>query len=213
MKVAAYFVCFFLFVSSLSLAQTMSKKDTISYGMGLVMADELKKSGINDIDMKLLVKAIEDYMTGRPTSIAVADAKIIVNAFKIESLKRGGEEFLANNKKKAGVMVTPSGLQYEVLTSGAGGPKPTLSNKVTTHYHGTLIDGTIFDSSVQRGEPITFPCNGVIRGWQEGLQLMSVGDKFRFYIPQDLAYGARGAGGAIPAYAALIFDVELLAIE
>jgi len=124
-----------------------------------------------------------------------------------------GRDFLAANAKKPGVVTTASGLQYEVMVQGAGGAKPKATDKVKTHYHGTLTNGTIFDSSVQRGEPISFGLNQVIKGWTEGLQLMSVGDKYRFFIPFELAYGERGAGGVIPPYATLIFEVELLGIN
>ncbi|TRZ03250.1 hypothetical protein DNTS_025205 [Danionella cerebrum] len=122
-----------------------------------------------------------------------------------------GEAFLAENAKKAGIVVTESGLQYEVLVQGDGA-KPSRSDKVRTHYHGTLIDGTVFDSSYNRGQPAEFPVGGVIAGWTEALQLMPVGSKYRLYIPHNLAYGERGAGGAIKPYSALVFDVELLAI-
>ncbi len=134
-----------------------------------------------------------------------------INTIKFGDTKKQGEQFLAENALKDGVIVTESGLQYEVLKMGKG-PKPTETDKVKVHYHGTLIDGTVFDSSVDRGEPIVFPLNGVIRGWTEGLQLMPVGSKFRFYIPQELAYGAQNAG-SIPPYSTLIFEVELLDIE
>ncbi|BDS10416.1 FKBP-type peptidyl-prolyl cis-trans isomerase [Aureispira anguillae] len=123
-----------------------------------------------------------------------------------------GKIFLEENAKKEGIIVTNSGLQYEVLREGEG-PKPTLSSKVTTHYHGTLADGTVFDSSVKRGQPATFPVSGVIRGWQEGIPLMSVGAKYRFYIPQELAYGMRSPSPAIPPGAMLIFEVELLGFK
>lgn len=123
-----------------------------------------------------------------------------------------GEAFLANNAKRDGVKTTASGLQYEVLNSGEGDKHPTDISTVNVHYHGTLTDGTVFDSSVERGEPISFPLNRVIKGWTEGLQLMKKGDKFRFYIPADLGYGSRSAG-KIPPGSVLIFDVELLAIE
>jgi FKBP-type peptidyl-prolyl cis-trans isomerase FklB len=137
-----------------------------------------------------------------------AEADKVKHAGNLEA----GKKFLEENAKKPGVKTTASGLQYEVLKDGSGA-KPTLQSKVKVHYHGTLIDGKVFDSSVNRGEPITFPLNGVIQGWQEGVQLMPVGSKYRFYIPYNLAYGERGAGANIPPYSALIFDVELLAIE
>ena len=126
--------------------------------------------------------------------------------------KAEGEAFLAENAGKTGITTLPSGLQYEVTTQGTG-PKPTLRSSVTTHYHGTLINGTVFDSSYQRGQPATFPVNGVIAGWTEALQLMPEGSKYRLYIPSDLAYGNRGAGRDIPGDTALIFDVELLKVN
>ena len=126
--------------------------------------------------------------------------------------KEEGEKFLAENAKRAEVKTTPSGLQYEVIEATLG-QKPSATDKVRVHYEGTLIDGTVFDSSYKRGESITFALNQVIKGWTEGLQLMSVGSKYKLYIPYDLAYGAQGAGGSIPPYAALIFTVELLGIE
>lgn len=126
--------------------------------------------------------------------------------------KEEGEKFLAENAKRPEVKTTASGLQYEVIEATLG-QKPSATDKVRVHYEGTLIDGTVFDSSYKRGESISFPLNGVIKGWTEGLQLMSVGSKYKLYIPYDLAYGAQGAGGSIPPYAALIFTVELLGIE
>ena len=126
--------------------------------------------------------------------------------------KAAGEKFLAENAKREGVKTTASGLQYEVLEPSLG-QKPKATDTVRVHYEGTLIDGTVFDSSYRRGESITFPLNGVIRGWTEGLQLMSIGSKYKFFIPYQLAYGERGAGASIPPYAALIFTVELLGIE
>ena len=132
-----------------------------------------------------------------------------------EAAKRAladGQQFLKENANKEGVITLSSGLQYEILQEGAG-VRPSINSKVTTHYHGTLIDGTVFDSSVKRGQPATFPLRGVIRGWQEGIPLMMVGAKYRFYIPQELAYGMRSPSPAIPPGSALIFDVELLAIQ
>ena len=134
-----------------------------------------------------------------------------MNHIRYGNVKEQGEQFLAENALRDGVTVTESGLQYEVIKMGKG-PKPAADAKVKVHYHGTLIDGTVFDSSVDRGEPITFGLNQVIKGWTEGVQLMPVGSKFRFYIPQELGYGAQSAG-KIPPYSTLIFDVELLEIE
>jgi FKBP-type peptidyl-prolyl cis-trans isomerase len=132
---------------------------------------------------------------------------------QFKAVKEEGQKFLATNGKRAGVMTTASGLQYEVLTKGTGAKNPVATSKVTVHYTGTLIDGTKFDSSVDRGQPATFPLNGVIAGWTEGVQLMTTGSKFRFYIPYNLAYGERGSPPRIPGYACLIFDVELISIE
>lgn len=139
-----------------------------------------------------------------------AGIEFVMNASK--KAKEEGEKFLAENAKRAEVKTTPSGLQYEVIEATLG-QKPSATDKVRVHYEGTLIDGTVFDSSYKRGEAITFGLNQVIKGWTEGLQLMSVGSKYKLYIPYDLAYGAQGAGGSIPPYAALIFTVELLGIE
>lgn len=143
--------------------------------------------------------------------MGISDILGLKNKEKAEANLKAGEDFLEQNKSKEGVVALPSGLQYLVLTEGTGA-KPTASNKVTCHYHGTLIDGRIFDSSVQRGQPATFPLNQVIAGWTEGVQLMSVGSKYRFFIPSSLGYGARQVGSDIGPNSALIFDVELLGI-
>lgn len=167
---------------------------------------------------------INDGLTSKTEVFATEDAEQYLNttlmrlqmaaqAAEAEEAKREGEAFLAVNGQRPEVTTTPSGLQYEVLREGTGTTHPTAESKVRVHYHGTLIDGTVFDSSVERGEPISFPLNGVIRGWTEGVQLMTEGAKYRFFIPYQLAYGERGAGGQIPPYAALIFEVELLEIE
>ena len=164
-------------------------------------------------------RAVEQVLNGEKTEMTEVQAQGLVQEFLREqqevagkAAREAGENFLAENAKREGVKVTETGLQYEVLTPALG-IKPTPTDTVTCHYEGRLIDGTVFDSSYRRGEPASFPLQGVIRGWTEGLQLMSIGSKFRFFIPFDLAYGAQGAGGSIPPYAALIFDVELLGIE
>jgi len=144
--------------------------------------------------------------------VNISERLFNMNADKAANNLKNGQTFLADNKQKPGITELPSGLQYEVLTEGSG-PKPTASNKVTCHYHGTLIDGTIFDSSVQRGQPASFPLNQVIKGWTEGLQLMSVGSKWRFFIPPHLGYGDRQVGPVIGPNSTLIFDVELLGIN
>jgi FKBP-type peptidyl-prolyl cis-trans isomerase len=213
MYTSSYGIAFMLFFTTVSSAQSFSKKDSISYGMGLIMAEELKKSGIKDLDVKLMMKAIDDYLANNAV-LNITQMKPIVNAYKVDLQKKSGLEFLAQNKTKPGVTTTASGLQYEILHKGASTQKPILTSRVTVHYHGTLPNGQIFDSSVNRGQPATFMLNAVIKGWQEGVQLMSIGDKYKFYIPQELAYGARGSGsGSIPPYAALVFEVELLSID
>ncbi len=144
--------------------------------------------------------------------MGIADKLFQIKNDKSSANLKAGQDFLEANKQKAGVITLPSGLQYEVLTEGTG-TKPLASNKVTCHYHGTLIDGTVFDSSVKRGQPATFPLNMVIKGWTEGLQLMSVGSKWRFFIPPQLAYGERQTGAHIGPNSTLIFDVELLDVS
>jgi len=193
--------------------------DSASYSIGLMMAtDLLKRQGLDELDAHSLTKAINDVLNGKSYLIDEDEAADIANKYTTEQKKmlasknlKKGEEFLAKNAEREEVIVTDSGLQYEILTEGDG-PVPTSSDKVKTHYHGTLIDGSVFDSSVERGKPISFPVMGVIKGWQEALQLMPVGSKWRVYIPSRLAYGERGAG-AIGPNSALIFDVELLGIE
>jgi len=194
-------------------------RDTMSYSLGVIVAQNLKKQGITDISGDRFAKAITDVLTGNDLEIQFQDAEKIFaeysqkqKAMAHADTKMAGEKFLAENKTKSGVSTTESGLQYEVITEGAGA-KPSLTDKVNVHYHGTLITGETFDSSVDRGEPISFPLNGVIVGWQEGLQLMTVGSKYKFYIPYNLAYGERAAGPTIKPFSALVFEVELLGIE
>jgi len=153
------------------------------------------------------VFSLQIYLT-----MGISDILGLRNKEKAEANLKAGEAFLEENKTKEGVVALPSGLQYMVLTEGNGGPKPTATSRVTCHYHGTLTDGKIFDSSVQRGQPATFPLNQVIAGWTEGVQLMSVGSKYRFFIPSGLGYGARQVGSDIGPNSVLIFDVELLSI-
>lgn len=197
-------------------------KDSLSYATGyqsvLGIDQGLKKIGIAKfVDKPLLVKGIEDYQN-KTTVIQVEKANGIINKYIAELTaemakvaEAEGKAFLEQNKLREGVHVTASGLQYEILEEGTG-IQPTANSKVKVHYHGTLIDGTVFDSSVERGEPIVFGLNQVISGWTEGLQLMKVGAKYKFYIPHELAYGPR-AMGKIGAYSTLIFEVELLGIE
>lgn len=200
--------------------------DKLSYALGLGIGQQLKKMGLKDV---LVVddfsQSIVDVLQGNDLKVSNTDAQSIVNGFfaeqesrmKAENAAAGkkaleeGRVFLQNNSTKPGVITTKSGLQYEVLKEGTG-KKPKATDKVRCHYEGTLIDGTIFDSSYQRNEPAVFGLNQVITGWTEGVQLMSEGSKYRFYIPYLLAYGESGAGGMIPPYATLIFDVELIEV-
>ena len=191
----------------------------VSYCVGMSIAGSLLQQDLEGIDADVMAQAIRDVFEGKTLSYQPEQANDIIQQYlakasmeKFEAVKKEGEDFLANNAAKAGVTITASGLQYEVLTEG-NGPKPGATDNVTVHYHGTLIDGIVFDSSVHRGQPATFGVHQVIAGWTEALQLMSVGAKYRLYSPQELAYGANPhPGGAIKPYSALIFDVELLSI-
>ncbi len=193
--------------------------DSVSYSLGVNIGENIK-SQFPDIDLKNFESGIEDVLSEKKQpKIEGQDAqKVIQEYFTKQQAKASegkieeGKAFLAENGKRKGVITLESGLQYEIITS-AEGPKPTLNDQVTTHYHGTLLDGTVFDSSVDRGQPATFPVSGVIKGWTEALQLMSVGAKWRLYVPYDLAYGERGASAQIGPYTTLIFDVELLKIN
>ena len=192
--------------------------EKISYALGMVIGHNLKSMGVNGLDGEKFAQAVKDVLAGNKTTLTDGEAQQVVTEFlqaqeaeKSKAAREAGEAFLAENAKKEGVVVLPSGLQYTVLTEGKG-KKPSATDNVKCHYEGTLIDGTVFDSSYRRGEPATFPLNGVIAGWTEGVQLMGEGAKFRFFIPYNLAYGSRGAGQQIPPYAALIFDVELIEV-
>lgn len=193
--------------------------DKVSYALGLGIARQLVGMGATDVNADDFALALKDILSGQKPRLDDQDAQALVSAYLQEkeekrnaSLKEKGEKFLADNSKRAGVVTLPSGLQYEVLREG-NGRKPKATDQVECHYEGTLIDGTKFDSSYDRGETATFPLNQVIKGWTEGLQLMQEGAKYRFFIPYHLGYGSRGAGQSIPPYAALIFDVELVSVK
>lgn len=192
--------------------KAQSTMDSLSYSVGVVLGKSLKQQGIDQVDAVSLARAIEDYLGGKDLAIDERSAGQNVNKYLREKQAGAGEAFLSENGKREGVTTTASGLQYEVLKEGDG-PKPKSNQKVTVHYHGTLIDGTVFDSSVERGRPASFGVTQVIQGWVEGLQLMSKGSKYKFYIPYNLAYGERGAPPKIQPYAALVFEVELLDIN
>lgn len=193
--------------------------EKLSYALGLIIGNNLKGMQIEGLMTSEFTRAVEQVLKGEKLEMTPTQAQTLVQTFLQEQqekagqqVREAGEKFLAENGKREGVTTTASGLQYEVLTPAIG-QKPTASDRVRCHYEGRLIDGTVFDSSYQRGEPTTFPLNGVIAGWTEGLQLMAIGAKYRFFIPFNLAYGTQGAGGSIPPYAALVFDVELLGIN
>ena len=199
--------------------------DKLSYALGLGIGQQLAQMGASDISAEDFAAAIQDVLGGKELKVSHREAQAIVQDYfqkqerKLQAEraetgkahKEAGEKYLAENAKKEGVITLPSGLQYQVLKEG-NGKKPTAKDTVMCHYEGFLIDGTVFDSSVQRGEPATFPLQQVIAGWTEGLQLMQEGAKYRFFIPYRLGYGEGGAGSSIPPFAALIFDVELIQV-
>ena len=194
--------------------------DKASYSLGMNIGTSLKGEGVTEISAEMFAKGLSDMMKGEKLEISLQEAYETIqtflaqaNAKKFEKNITEGKKFLEENAKRPEVVTLPSGLQYEILKQG-NGPKPKATDTVTTHYHGTLIDGTVFDSSVQRNQPASFPVNGVIQGWVEALQLMPVGSKWKLYIPSELAYGANPhPGGPIEPHMALIFEVELLAIK
>lgn len=197
----------------------------LSYALGLGIGRQLAQMGAEDLNIDDFSQAIKDILTGKEPQVSDQEAQKLVTTFfeeqeakqraaaaeKYKDNKEKGEAWLANKAMEEGVVALPSGLLYQVLNEGSG-KKPTADDTVECHYEGRLIDGTVFDSSYKRGESATFPLNGVIAGWTEGVQLMSEGAKYRFFIPYQLAYGERGAGAAIPPFAALVFDVELIKV-
>ena len=200
--------------------------DKVSYALGLNIGQQLKQMGLSGVlNVDDFAASVKDMLDGNQPKVSLAEAQQVLNTFFADleakqraaaaeagkAAKEEGEKFLAENAKKAGVTVTASGLQYEVLKEGTG-KQPTADNTVECHYEGTLINGKVFDSSYRRGETATFGLRQVIKGWTEGVQLMKEGAKYRFYIPYNLAYGEDGAGADIPPYAALIFDVELVKV-
>jgi FKBP-type peptidyl-prolyl cis-trans isomerase FklB len=196
-----------------------SNNKKAGYSMGVLFANNVKGQGGDSLDVDAMIAAIKDVFGNKPLKIEQQQCMTTVQQYmqqasekKSAKAKDLGKNFLENNKKNEGVIVTASGLQYKVLTQGTG-KMPTPNSNVTVHYTGKLIDGTVFDSSVQRGTPADFGVTQVIRGWTEALQLMKEGDKWILYIPYDLAYGERGAGGSIPPYSALIFEVELIKVN
>jgi FKBP-type peptidyl-prolyl cis-trans isomerase FklB len=199
--------------------------DKVSYALGIGIGHQLANMGGQELNIDDFAQAVKDVLGGKELKIKSSEAQQIVQDFFAEQEKKisqqrqeagkahkeAGEKYLAENAKKEGIVTLPSGLQYQVLKEG-NGKKPTAKDSVKCHYEGFLIDGTVFDSSVQRGEPAVFGLQQVIAGWTEGLQLMQEGAKYRFFIPYRLAYGEGGAGSSIPPFAALVFDVELIEV-
>jgi len=200
-----------------------SKTDSVSYALGVLIGENNKQQmksapGVDQLNKEIILAAFEKAFLGDSVQIKPEKANATIQSFfakisKVEGDKnlKEGEDFLASNKSKSGVVTLPSGLQYEIIKAGTG-PKPKAEDEVKCHYVGTTIDGKEFDSSVKRGEPATFPVNRVIPGWTEALQLMPVGSKFKIYLPESIAYGATGAGEVIKPYSTLVFEVELLEI-
>lgn len=193
--------------------------EKVSYALGLNIGNNLLGNGIREFNIEEFVKAIKHVMTGEKPEMSYDESKKILDTFFRDLDKKynekniqAGKEFLAKNKEQDGVIELESGLQYKIITSG-NGKTPSITNRVKCHYTGMLINGNVFDSSVQRGQPAEFKVKQVIAGWTEALQLMKEGDKWRLFIPSNLAYGAQGAGNVIPPYATLIFDVELIEVK
>ena len=199
--------------------------DKLSYALGIGIGRQLAQMGADSLNIDDFAQAIKDIIGGQSLQVSDSEAQQLVNSFfqeqeakqraaaaeKGKAVKEAGEKFLAENAKKDGIITLPSGLQYQVLKDG-NGKSPKATDRVKCHYEGTLIDGTMFDSSIQRGEPAVFGLNQVIAGWTEGVQLMQEGAKYRFFIPYNLGYGEHGAGASIPPFAALVFDVELIEV-
>ena len=191
----------------------------LSYSLGMSMATQLMQTGLENLDVEAFVKAFTEIMKNEKPSMSLEEASEHIQAYfsakqneMLQINKLEGERFLAENKKEENIVELPSGLQYEIITEGKG-DIPKATDTVECHYHGTLIDGTVFDSSVQRGQPAVFGVTQVIKGWVEALQLMPVGSKWRLFVPSDMAYGEQGAGDLIQPNATLIFEVELLGIQ
>lgn len=210
----------FIFIYSQLAGQNQSpiKMDSLSYSLGIIVGQNIKNQGIDNVDAASLAEGLSDILTGGSLKIDIPDANAMLNDYfkmkqmaQFEEIVAEGKKFLEENKQRPEVTTTASGLQYEVLTEGTGA-SPDISDRVTVHYHGSLLNGQVFDSSVERGTPATFGVGQLITGWTEALQLMKEGSKWRLYIPFDLAYGERGAGQDIPPYSTLVFDVELIKI-
>jgi len=199
-------------------AAAMTPTDSLSYSIGVQVAEYYKTMGVEKINTDYVAKAFHDVLNNKPLTISEDECNMNIQqklqqfmATKVSAVKEAGKKFLEENKKRPGVVTLPDGLQYEIITKGTG-PIPKATDTVQANYIGTLINGEEFDNSYKRGTPLTIPVSGVIRGWTEALELMPVGSKWKLFIPSDLGYGDRGAGGAIPGGSALIFEIELLNI-
>ena len=217
MKKTIIYTLLFMGVLTIN-AQNTTEMEKVSYSLGVNVAKSVQAQGLESIDAPAIAKAFKDVFEGNDLDISEEEANLVLQDYftkinnKAQEANIGtGMKFLEENAKKEGVVTTASGLQYTVITKGDG-VQPKETDNVTVHYHGILLDGTVFDSSVERGQPASFPVNGVIPGWVEALQLMNVGSKYKLFIPSNLAYGERGAGGAIGPNATLIFEVELISI-
>ena len=206
-------------VLTLSAQNLKTEMEKVSYSLGISVANSVKAQGLESVDPQAIGQAFSDVFEGNELAISEEEANVILQEYfqnlankALEANSEAGKAFLAENAKREEVTTTVSGLQYEVLLEGEG-DSPKATDEVTVHYHGTLIDGSVFDSSVERGQPATFPVNGVIPGWIEALQLMKPGAKYKLFIPSDLAYGERGAGQMIGPNSTLIFEVQLLSID
>jgi FKBP-type peptidyl-prolyl cis-trans isomerase FklB len=197
----------------------VNRIDSVSYGIGMSIGSDLTKSSLEDVNLDVMMKAMRAAMHKDSLLLTQQQAGMAIQSYLTEAKKKKGDAALAKEKtwmeenaKKPGVITLPSGLQYSIMKEGTG-PKPTVSDSVVVHYHGTGLDGKVFDSSVERGEPVTYPVSGFIPGWQEALQLMPVGSKWKLYVPSKLAYGEQGMGGKIEPNSTLIFELELLGIK
>jgi FKBP-type peptidyl-prolyl cis-trans isomerase FklB len=221
------FLCFLLTIFSLSTASVWAaaelntEKQKLSYALGAYFSQGISQQGV-DMDIPAFMQAVEDVLNKAQLKLSDEEVQTVLTQYQeklanernasANNNKAAGENFLAENRKKEGVVTLPNGMQYKVLKEGTG-PKPKSDSEVKVHYHGTHINGEVFDSSYDRGEPISLSLAQVIKGWQEALPLMSVGSKYQFYIPAELAYGDRGAGTSIGPNEALVFDIELLGIN
>lgn len=208
-----------IFMTSATAQNETTKMDSVSYSLGILLAQNLKKQGFTSLDATAVAKGLKDVVEGNDLQVSEEEANQIVSQYmqaqqakQYEGVIAEGKQFLDENAKREGVTVLPSGLQYEVMQAGDG-LKPGPNDQVTVHYEGRLLNGKVFDSSVKRGQPATFGVTQVIQGWVEALQLMPAGSKWRLFIPYDLAYGERGAGQDIGPFSTLIFEVELISVN